>query len=178
MVDSDLAKKFGWKIGDRIVLQGTIWDANLELTIRGMYKAPQPTQSVYFDRKYFEESVPIMKDQSGTFGILADSPGNVPKVAAAVDDMFHNSPQQTKTESEKAFGLDFVAMLGNVKAFILEYLRRSGVCDFAGCGEHDGDVHPRTHARSGRAEDAGIHAQDGAGAVCGRGRGGCNRSAG
>jgi putative ABC transport system permease protein len=36
--------------------------------------------------------------------------------------MFHNSPQQTKTESEKAFGLDFVAMLGNVKAFIL------GIC--------------------------------------------------
>jgi len=122
VVDSELAKKFHWKVGDRIVLKGTIWDANLELTIRGIYTAPQPTQSVYFDRKYLEEAVPIMKDQSGTFGILADSPGNVPKVAATIDDMFHNSPQQTKTESEKAFGLDFVAMLGNVKAFIL------GIC--------------------------------------------------
>jgi putative ABC transport system permease protein len=122
VVDSELAKKFHWKVGDRIVLKGTIWDANLELTIRGIYTAPQPTQSVYFDRKYLAEAVPIMKDQSGTFGILADSPGNVPKVAAAIDDMFHNSPQQTKTESEKAFGLDFVAMLGNVKAFIL------GIC--------------------------------------------------
>jgi len=122
VVDSDLAKKYGWKVGDRIVLKGTIWDANPELTIRGIYKAPQPTQSLYFDRKYFEEAVPIMKDQSGTFGILADTPGDVPKIATAVDDMFHNSPQQTKTESEKAFGLDFVAMLGNVKAFIL------GIC--------------------------------------------------
>src|SRR6201984_1397542 len=119
VVDSELAKKFHWKVGDRITLMGTIWDANLELTIRGIYTAPQPTQSVYIDRKYFEESVPIMKDQSGTFGILADAAADVPKVAAAVDDMFHNSPQQTKTESEKAFGLDFVAMLGNVKAFIL-----------------------------------------------------------
>src|SRR5215468_5172972 len=122
VVDSDLAKKFHWRIGDRIVLQGTIWDANLELTVRGIYKAPQSTQSIYFDRKYLEEAVPVMKGQSGTFGILADSPANVPKVAAAVDDMFHNSPQQTKTESEKAFGLSFVAMLGNVKAFIL------GIC--------------------------------------------------
>jgi len=122
VVDSELAKKFHWKIGDRIVLKGTIWDANLELTIRGIYSAPQPTQSLYFDRKYLEEAVPVMKDQSGTFGILADSPADVPKVAAAIDDMFHNSPQQTKTESEKAFGLDFVAMLGNVKAFIL------GIC--------------------------------------------------
>src|ERR1700751_2042149 len=122
VVDSELAKKFHWKVGDRMVLKGTIWDANLELTIRGIYTAPQPTQSVYFDRKYLEEAVPVMKDQSGTFGILAASPGDVPKVAATIDDMFPNSPQPTKTESEKAFGLDFVAMLGNVKAFIL------GIC--------------------------------------------------
>src|SRR6201993_1305651 len=122
VVDNELAKKIYWKVGDRITLMGTIWDANLELTIRGIYTAPQPTQSVYFDRKYFEEAVPIMKDQSGTFGILADSAADVPKIAAAIDDMFHNSPQQTKTESEKAFGLDFVPMLGNVKAFIL------GIC--------------------------------------------------
>ncbi|HWX94727.1 MAG TPA: FtsX-like permease family protein [Terriglobales bacterium] len=119
VVDNGLAKKFGWKVGDRIVLQGTIWAADLTLTIRGIYTPPQPTQSVYFDRKYLEEAVSVMKDQSGTFGILADSPADVPKVAATIDDMFHNSPQPTKTESEKAFGLDFVAMLGNVKAFIL-----------------------------------------------------------
>jgi putative ABC transport system permease protein len=119
VVDSELMKKFNWKIGDRIVLMGTIWGVNLELNIRGVFTAPQPTQTVYFDRKYLEESVPQIKDQTGTFGILADSPQDVPKVAAGVDDMFHNSPQQTKTESEKAFGLEFVAMLGNVKAFIL-----------------------------------------------------------
>ncbi|HMK23830.1 MAG TPA: ABC transporter permease, partial [Terriglobales bacterium] len=119
VVDNELAKKFGWKIGDRIVLMGTIWDASLELTIRGIFTAPQTTQSVYFNRKYFEESVPIMKDETGTFVMLADSPGSVPKVAQAVDDMFHNSPQPSKTESEKQFGMDFVAMLGNVKAFIL-----------------------------------------------------------
>jgi len=119
VVDSELMKKFHWKIGDRIVLLGTIWGTNLELNIRGAFTAPQPTQTVYFDRKYLEESVPQIKDQTGTFGILAASAADVPKVAAAVDDMFHNSPQQTKTESEKAFGLEFVAMLGNVKAFIL-----------------------------------------------------------
>jgi putative ABC transport system permease protein len=119
VVDSGLAKKYGWKIGDRIVLMGTIWGANMELIIRGMFTAPQATQAVYFHRKYFEESVAVMKDQTGTFGILADSPASVSRVARTVDDMFHNSPQPTKTETEKQFGLDFVAMLGNVKAFIL-----------------------------------------------------------
>ena len=36
--------------------------------------------------------------------------------------MFRNSPERTKTESQKAFQLSFVATLGNVKAFIL------GIC--------------------------------------------------
>ena len=119
VVDGQLAKKFGWKLGDRIVIIGQTFGADLEFTIRGIFNAPTETQSIYFNRKYLEEALPMFKDTAGTFGILADSPAAVPKVEGAVDDMFHNSPQPTKTESEKQFGLDFVAMLGNVKAFIL-----------------------------------------------------------
>lgn len=119
VVDSELAKKYGWKIGDRITLKGTIYPVNLELTIRGIYTAPQPSQSVYFHWKYVEEAVSWAKDTAGTFGIMAASPQDVSRVASQIDDMFRNSPQPTKTESEKAFQLSFVAMLGNVKAFIL-----------------------------------------------------------
>ena len=119
VVDSELAKKFGWKIGDRITLRGTIFPVNLELTIRGIFVAPQPSITVYFNQKYVEEAVSWAKGRSGTFNILADSPEDVPKVAAGVDAMFHNSPEPTKTESEKAFQLSFINSLGNVKAFIL-----------------------------------------------------------
>ena len=119
VVDSELAKKFGWKIGDRIILKGTIFPVNLELTIRGIFVAPQPSITVYFNQKYVEEAVSWAKGRSGTFNILADSPEDVPKVAAGVDAMFHNSPEPTKTESEKAFQLSFINSLGNVKAFIL-----------------------------------------------------------
>lgn len=119
VVDSELAKKFGWKIGDRIVIQGTIFPVNLELTIRGIFVAPQPSITIYFNYKYVEEAVAFAKGHAGTFNILADSPDDVPKVAAAVDAMFHNFPEPTKTESEKAFQLSFINSLGNVKAFIL-----------------------------------------------------------
>ena len=119
VVDSELAKKFGWKIGDRINLRGTIFPVNLELTIRGIFTAPQPTLTVYFNQKYVEEAVSFAKGRSGTFNILADSPEDVPKVAAGVDAMFRNSPEPTKTESEKAFQLSFINSMGNVKAFIL-----------------------------------------------------------
>jgi putative ABC transport system permease protein len=119
IVNDELAAKFGWKVGDRIVLLGTIYPVNLELTIRGIFHWPTTNKSVYFNAKYVEEAVNWFKGQAGTFAIMSESPDDVAKVASAVDDTFRNSPQPTKTESEKAFGLSFVNMLGNVKAFIL-----------------------------------------------------------
>jgi putative ABC transport system permease protein len=119
VADSELAKKFRWKIGDRIVIKGTIFPVNLELTIRGIFTAPQPTMTVYFNQKYVEEAIPFAKGKTGTFSILADSAAAVPKIASQVDTLFRNSPEPTKTESEKAFQLSFINSLGNVKAFIL-----------------------------------------------------------
>ena len=119
VVDSELAKKYGWKLGQRIIITGTIFPTNLELNIRGIFTAPQPTQALYYNQKYVEEAVPFMKGQQGFYTILAASAADVPKVNKAVDDTFRNSPQPTKTETEKGFQLGFLAMLGNVKAFIL-----------------------------------------------------------
>jgi putative ABC transport system permease protein len=119
IVDDTLAAKYGWKLGDRIILQGDIYPVNLELNVRGIFHTDPDNKSIYFNAKYVEEAVAFFKGQAGTFSILADNPADVSKVASTVDDMFRNSPQPTKSESEKAFGLEFVAMMGNVKAFIL-----------------------------------------------------------
>jgi putative ABC transport system permease protein len=119
LVDEALAKKHGWKIGDRVVLQGTIFPVNPELTIRAMFKREPPNNALYFNASYLEEAVPWFKGSAGFFSTQVDSPEAVTRVSQAIDEMFRNSPQQTKTESEKAFQLGFVAMLGNVKAFIL-----------------------------------------------------------
>jgi putative ABC transport system permease protein len=119
IVDDTLAKTYGWKLGDRIFLQGDIYRVNLELNVRGIFHSNPDNKSIYFNSKYVEEALPGFNGQAGTFGILADSPAHVSKVAIAVDEIFHNSPQPTKTETDKAFMLDFLTMLGNVKAFIL-----------------------------------------------------------
>jgi putative ABC transport system permease protein len=119
VADAELAKKYGWKVGDRIVLQGDIYPIRLELTLRGIFTAKLPNNSLYFNEKYVEEGVKFAKDQAGVYGILVDSPQNVDRVSHDVDAMFANAPEPTRTETEKAFGLSFLAMLGNVKAFIL-----------------------------------------------------------
>src|SRR5580692_10535678 len=122
IVDLTLANKYGWKIGDRITLLGTIFPVNPELTIRGIYHRDPPQNAMYFNAKYLEESVDWFKGKAGWYATQVAEPGDVARVSSEIDDMFRNSPLQTKTESEKAFQLDFVASLGNVKAFIL------GIC--------------------------------------------------
>jgi putative ABC transport system permease protein len=122
LVDVTLANKYGWKIGDRITLQGTIFEVNPELTIRAIYHRDPPQNALYFNTKYLEEAVPWFKGKAGWYSTQIGSSGDVARVSGEIDDMFRNSPLQTKTESEKAFQLGFVASLGNVKAFIL------GIC--------------------------------------------------
>jgi putative ABC transport system permease protein len=119
IVDPDLAQKYGWKVGDHIIIQGATFPVDLELTIRGIYTPDQATNSLYYNQKYVEEAVSFLKGQAGFFTILAQSPEDVARLGPEIDEMFRNSPQPTKTETEKSFMLGFVAMLGNVKAFIL-----------------------------------------------------------
>jgi putative ABC transport system permease protein len=119
VVEAELAKKHHWQIGDRLNIKGTIFPVDLELTIRGIFTAATPNETVYFNNTYIDEGYPKLKGLVGFFGVLADSPQSVPEVAKAIDAQFHNSDRPTKSESEKAFNLDWIAMLGNVKGFIL-----------------------------------------------------------
>src|SRR5207302_8719385 len=76
-------------------------------------------KSFYFHAKYLEGGVSWYKGQTGFYFTRVASPSDVAPTSHSIDEMFRNSPQPTKTESEKGFQLSFIAMLGNVKAFIL-----------------------------------------------------------
>jgi putative ABC transport system permease protein len=93
-----------------------------EVTIRAIYTIDPPVRSLIFNTKYLEESVDWFKGQAGWYLIQVSSPRDVAPVSKAIDEMFQNAPQRTKTESQQAFQLSFVSSLGNVKAFIL------GIC--------------------------------------------------
>jgi putative ABC transport system permease protein len=120
MIGKALADKLNMHLGDRIFLQGDIFAVNLELIVRAIYDAPENNENLYFNLEYLEQALGAGKwGQVGTFYVLADSPESVPRIAKAIDDQFNNAPVQTKTESERAFELSFVAFLGNVKMILL-----------------------------------------------------------
>jgi putative ABC transport system permease protein len=118
-ISSRLAVKHGWKIGDRVIIKGDIYPLDPDLTIRAIFDAGENYNSLLFHEKYLEEAVDWAKGQAGTFAVRVATPADIALVAKTIDEMFHNSPAPTRTESEKAFLLGFVSMLGNVKAFIL-----------------------------------------------------------
>jgi len=114
---SELAQEQHWKLGERLTIQGGELPVELELTLRGTFKSPYPVRAIYFNWAYVQQAAHYQKDQ--LYLIQADSPENVSRISLAVDHMFHNSPEPTRTEAERAFDIDLIAMFGNVKAFIL-----------------------------------------------------------
>lgn len=120
IIGKELADKLKLKDGDRMTLIGDIYPGNLDFTVRGVYDAPIDNGVFYFDKAYIEEGLPDRrKGNVGIFYVLANTADDVPRIEKAVDAMFANSPQETKTETESAFALSFAALLGNVKGFLM-----------------------------------------------------------
>ncbi|HEY7212144.1 MAG TPA: FtsX-like permease family protein [Bryobacteraceae bacterium] len=120
VVSEDIAKKLGFRVGERITLVGDIYPVTLELKIAGIFKDPDAIQSLFFNYDYLRDLLPVgRRNYIGTIAVLADSPDSVPRIAKAIDDMFEDSSPQTKAESEQQFALSFVSFLGNIKVFLL-----------------------------------------------------------
>jgi putative ABC transport system permease protein len=117
VIGEGLVRAFGWKVGDNVTLQGTIFPGDWTFTIRGIY---HPTLKEYgddsfmFHYSYLYEREPT-RVSPGWFIMKIDDPAAAPTVAKTIDDQFRNSTAPTKTGTEKAFAAGFASMWGNVK---------------------------------------------------------------
>ncbi|HEY1341740.1 MAG TPA: FtsX-like permease family protein [Bryobacteraceae bacterium] len=120
LVGRDLAKTFNFQVGDRLHLTGDIYLGDYEFTIRGIFDSPRSSDLMFINKEYVDQSLSeSRRGNVGTFAVLIDKPENSAHIAADIDQMFRNSPAETKTESEQAFVVGFLALLGNVKMFLI-----------------------------------------------------------
>jgi putative ABC transport system permease protein len=125
IVGAGLAKRFGWKIGDRIPIKNALYGptSTWQFNIDGIYKNDHPggdESQFWLQWKYFDESVPSqIKGAIGWYVLKLDSPDDAVSVAAAIDKGFANSSTETKTETESAFQAGFAKQLGNIELLIL-----------------------------------------------------------
>jgi putative ABC transport system permease protein len=120
-VGRQLADLYGFKVGDRLPLRGTIYPGNHEFTIRAIYEgrdAATITRQMYFHYDYLNEYLKARgsraADTVGVFVVDVADPARVADVARTVDGEFANSLAETLTETEKAFQLSFVAMVETI----------------------------------------------------------------
>ncbi len=114
VVGPGLAKRYGWKIGDRVVLTGTIFPFNPELTVRAIYKHKLDDSSLFFHMDYFQESIGN-PGVVGTFWVKVKNVADMPAVSEQIDALFKNSDYPTETFTEKEFQQQFISMIGNIK---------------------------------------------------------------
>lgn len=121
IVGRALADRFGWKVGDRVPLQPTIWrkadDSAWEFTIEGIYEAGKrgtDVSQMFFHYDYLNEGRLFGKDAVGWYIIRVADPDESEAVAARLDALFANSASETKTATEKAFVQSFAQQIGDL----------------------------------------------------------------
>jgi len=118
IVGADLAKRFGFKIGQRIPIKGTIFPGTWEFNIDGIYHGKRPGDDqtqFWFQWDYlYERTKDVLQGQIGWYTVKIENPDDAVRIVKAIDAEFANSPYETHTDTEKSFAAGFAKQLGNI----------------------------------------------------------------
>ena len=128
LVGRDLATRYGWKIGDKIPIQATIWHPKQGETwffnIDAIYDGDTTVDKTnfFFQYDYLDENRRGAYGQVGWYVIRIDDPSHAAEMAAKLDAQFANSAAETKTSTEKAFVQGFANQVGDVGSIMVAIL--------------------------------------------------------
>jgi putative ABC transport system permease protein len=111
------ADKYKLKIGDWIPFTSVIYPCTLEMQVMGIYQGTPDDRNVLFHHKYLDESCGS-PGWVGTWWLKVRSPEDMPRVLDAINKAFANSSAEVRAETERAFQLSFISMLGDITLLI------------------------------------------------------------
>jgi putative ABC transport system permease protein len=117
IVGRRLLEVFGWRLGQDVTIQGTIFPGDWTFTIRGVYTPSDRVindDMMLFRHDYFDERIG-RPGIAGWYVVQIDDPNDAAAIAKTIDDLFRNSSAPTKTGTEQAFNASFATMWGNVQ---------------------------------------------------------------
>jgi putative ABC transport system permease protein len=121
LVGKQTLDRYGWKVGDRITLESTVFPVSLDLRIVGVLGDTRDPR-LWFQREYLVQALDqqgVAFDLLGTVWARVDDPARVNEIMAAIDALFRNSEAETATETEKSFFSNFFASLTGLVTIIL-----------------------------------------------------------
>ena len=123
IVGPALARRYGWKIGDRVTVRSPVW-AKLDGTndwtfdIVGIYGIPEGAfpadENFWINYEYFDEERVFAKGMVTTYTLRVEDGDRAAAIGAEIDALFANSPDETLTRSEKDFFGSQVERIGNI----------------------------------------------------------------
>ena len=129
MVGVETARRFNWRLGDRVPLQGTIYrrpdGRPWEFTIDAIYDSPEGVADrtqFFIHQTYLNETLApgaYGRDEVTYFVVKVADPRESEQVAGRLDALFAGSSPQTKTATEKAFVSSFANQIGDIGAIML-----------------------------------------------------------
>jgi len=130
IVGEDLAKKYGWKIGDRVSLHSTIWTkidgtSDWPFDIVGIYRVaddPNRNSEFYFNYAYFDAARSFGKGSVGWCIVKVSDPAQSASIAQTIDKHFANSSYETETKTEKEFQQSFLKQIGDINFIVTRIL--------------------------------------------------------
>jgi putative ABC transport system permease protein len=125
IVGVDLAKRFNWKVGDRVPITGTIWQPKQgqtwEFNIAGMYDGDQGVDKTqfFFRYDYLDENRRNGEGLVGWYVVKIADGSQAQQMGAKFDTMFANSSAETKTTTEKGFVEGFAKQIGDIGSIMI-----------------------------------------------------------
>jgi len=124
------AERFGWKVGDRIPLQATVWGKKdggrtWEFELEGIYDGAEQgtdTTNFFFHYDYFDEARGFGEGLVGWYLVRVVDPERADRVAAEIDSLFANSSAETKAETEGAFLRGWARQIGDITTIMAAIL--------------------------------------------------------
>jgi putative ABC transport system permease protein len=111
------ADKYKLKIGDWIPFTSIIYPCTLEMQVMGIYEGTPDDRNVLFHHKYLDESCGS-PGWVGTWWLKVRSAEDMPRVLDAINRAFANTSAAVRAESERAFQLSFISMLGDITLLV------------------------------------------------------------
>ena len=120
MCSSDL----GWHVGQKVPISSNIypqkggsksWVFDLVGIFDGKDEdAKKRTLQAFINYDYFDEANQFGRGRVNFFILKLTDSSQAAQVAKTVDTMFENSPDETKTQTEKEFNVSFVKQIGDI----------------------------------------------------------------
>ena len=119
-----IAAQYHWKVGQKIPIKSNIFpqkngSKDWAFDLVGIYDGKDEdwkkrTNLVYINYAYWDEANQFGSGRAGMFVIKLANPDQAKQVAKTIDARFENSPDETKTQTEKDWNIGFIKQIGDI----------------------------------------------------------------